>query len=475
MRDFIEALRKGTYTTPLVVGFASFLATILVIYALLAAPIADDWVYYNYFEQGFTKYVDLAMGHTGRLFQWLLVYAGYELFGMAAVKFVPVALFVALILSIFWLIKTVKLLRGGLVAELGVSMLVACLMLFLQPSIFDTYLWLTSSTVYLASIVFLFLNATFVYILLTKKTAAYFKVLALFSLLIGQTFSEVTSIFMIGLVTVVLVLSFLCKKREYIAQLVLSWVALVSGLLIVYLSPGSIARRATSPDFDPSWVLFSSLRGYKEILFSHPVLWFVGAAILGLVLILLVDTRRVNVKPRYMALLALFIFASTTYPVFALNNYTQAYVPDRIFTLSVVGILVTVVFASIWLSKIVPVSNRWRGYAVPVLVGLMVLAIPLIGRMGAGDIARLSLRDRVTRYRDEHVALQLREGREVIEVAKAPKLLRGNADDFYYGDGQWDGYGRNWVANSYLEYMGMKDQDGSDDKVVLVDPPRFYR
>lgn len=174
--------------------FVASLATILIIYGLLASPIADDWLYYYYYKQGFLSYLEAAMNHTGRLFQWLVVFVGYDLFGMKATKLIPVGLFIALSLSIFWLLRSVKILKGGVLLEGVIAGLLSCLIIFLQPSFFDAYLWLTSSTVYIASIIFLFVNTTFIYILLTKKTGLSMKLLAFLSLVVGQTFSEPTAV-----------------------------------------------------------------------------------------------------------------------------------------------------------------------------------------------------------------------------------------------------------------------------------------
>lgn len=477
MTTIIKAIANNRKISLLLLAvFVASLATILIIYGLLASPIADDWLYYNYYKQGFLSYLEAAMNHTGRLFQWLVVFVGYDLFGMKATKLIPVGLFIALSLSIFWLLRSVKILKGGVLLEGVIAGLLSCLIIFLQPSFFDAYLWLTSSTVYIASIIFLFVNTTFIYILLTKKTGLSMKLLAFLSLVVGQTFSEPTAVFMIGMVALGMGLSALYRKRDYFIKLSLCLGALIGGFLIVYLSPGSVARRTTAPDFDPTWVFVDSLQGFSHMFFETG-LWIVGASILFGSILLFVNKRKLTVKHQYVGMSAIIVFLASTYPIFALNNYTQEYVPDRIFVLPVTGTLVAVVLLAIYIALVAPWPKKLDAKTVvaPALAALLIVALPIFMYSGVKNIAKLSLRDKVAKERDYRTSEQIAAGKKTIEIMQAPKLVKGNADDFYYGDGQWDLNGRNWIVNSYLTFHGVDPSTKPRGTVKLIAPPDFYR
>ena len=453
--------------------FGVVLSTVIVLYAFMAAPVADDWVYYSYYTQGFSDYINAAMGHTGRLLQWVLVFVGFKLFGMAlAVKIVPILLYITYIASVWWFLFVTKILNKSWHINLIIAVLVCGVSLFLMPSIFDTYMWLTSSTVYLASMVTLFVSTTLIYILLTKKLHWGLILLILLVVALGQTLSEPTSALLIGGTGLALVGSLIYKKWSYVYRLSATLVALIAGFLIVYLSPGSVSRRETGIKADWHNVFVESFDGYG-LLFQDWRLWALLIPIIFLATLALSGSKGKKVSPMWYLIISMGSFIFFTYPIFALNNYTQNYMPVRIMSLPTLGVVLSVVFLAIFVANKLNIGRRGRVVALLGGVIMVAVALPTVLRVSSKNLSILSIRYSISSYRDASVDDQISKGVTPVVIERAPVFLRSDAADFYYSDGQWDKNGRNWVANSYLKYKGLSEEL-PQDAVTLIDPPAFY-
>lgn len=454
------------------VSFVASMSTFLMLYALLASPVADDWTYYNYFTNGFSDYMVASMNHTGRVLQWVLVFVAYKLFGLAiGVKVIPVFLYIVFVASFFWFLRLIKLFRVGWQIDLVLATLVVNLYLFLVPSVYDTYLWLTSSSVYLSSLAMLFITLCLVILMLRSAVPWWAKILFFVFIALGQTFSEPTALFIIGLGVLSVIISVVRKKKEHYKVLITSLASAIIGFAIVYFSPGSISRRRDGGSFDWTYTFIDSLGGYK-LLFWDWKLWVILGLVLFLTVVVFANTKkqRTDQLSKFYLLLSLGSLLLSTYPVFVLNNYTQNYMPLRVLSLPTLGVVVSVVFLSLY------VSSRWHDvlsdkkfFLDASLLTAILIASPFVLYRASTSISSLSTRDSISTYRDISVAEQVQASKEVINIPKAPVTMRSDASDFFYGDGQWDRYGRNWVLNSYLEYKGIDIHGTSSFEVKLFD------
>ena len=86
------------------------LATMIIIFSLLSAPIADDWSFYSAAQkQPLWEYIARCMDHTGRIGQWALIWFGFKIFGMSAVRILPAAMFIMIAGLLVWLIKQLNI------------------------------------------------------------------------------------------------------------------------------------------------------------------------------------------------------------------------------------------------------------------------------------------------------------------------------------------------------------------------------
>lgn len=458
------------------------LLLILVMHCMLATPIADVWYYYNKFTDssghgGIINYVHESLHHTGRVLQWAIVYVGFALFKMHAVKSVPVILLICLFGALFWLFKQLKIFHGQQenVRIAGLSLLISAASIVMLPSFFDSLLWLDAAAVYLAGLVMLVLNLNFLYLLLFKKPSLAAKIGMLFIMAIGQTLSEPMSALMIGLTMLGAIAMLIIKDKKRAATLFVAFLSLVAGFALLYFSPGSTGRRqAAMPGFDANWVFVESFNGFAQMIYEWKW-WLMLLPIIMVITMLFVNIKKVKLKARHTLMVALAMFAATTYPVFVMNNYSQDYVPDRVMTLPVFGVIAASVVLGVFFAQVAKrFIKRHQSAFIMACMSWMIIIMPFAAFISARNMEKISLREKFVITREQQVNAQIQDGARPIRIMTAPNLLRSNAEDFTYDDGPYSKGGRGWVANSYLKYKGL-DERLPKEAIDLMNPPEFYR
>src|SRR5690606_16916297 len=89
----------------------------------------------------------------GRFAQALLVGLSYTLLGWQSVVVVPMLLLILLVVVLAWNLRIIMpFTRHSWISSLALSGSLVAVSLIAMPSFFDVYLWLTSCTVHLGSI-----------------------------------------------------------------------------------------------------------------------------------------------------------------------------------------------------------------------------------------------------------------------------------------------------------------------------------
>ena len=125
--------------------FSFSILSILIVYCLTASPIADIWYYFNRYHlardhgivQGFFVYIKDSFEHTGRFFQWIIIFFGFLLFKINAIKIIPILLLMTLFVSISWLLYQLKLFKNNKLSIFSVSCILSISSILMLPSSFD--------------------------------------------------------------------------------------------------------------------------------------------------------------------------------------------------------------------------------------------------------------------------------------------------------------------------------------------------
>lgn len=457
------------------------LITTLVLYSMLATPIADVWYYHNVYTNsldrgGLWEYIVQSLHHTGRVLQWIIVFVGFWLFKLQAVKIVPILLLAGLVLSIYWLLRQLRLFQGPQerLRAIVMSLLFGASSLYLLPSMFDSLLWLDAAAVYLAGLVMLMLNLNFLYLLLYRDPSLLVTVAMMTAMAIGQTLSEPMSALMIGLTALGTVVALIRHRSDEARKFAIALGAFLAGFALLYFSPGSVGRRqAAMPEFSWRWVLVDSLQGFGHMVREWHW-WLLLLPILIIATALLVRSAKIRWSTTQLFGAATLIFSVTTYPVFVMNNYSQNYVPDRVMTLPVFGTLMAMFVIGLCLARGArSVMARYQRVAIMMCVGMVVVALPVVALLSTRTIQKVALRSQLAKTRELQVDAQIRQQTWPLRILTAPNLLKSNAEDLTYDKGPYSKHGRGWVANSYLKFKGLSEELPAD-AVVLVNPPELY-
>lgn len=326
---------------------------------LFSRPIADDLAYLQVYEhQGSVlgASLDQYLGHSGRLSQVTLVYVFFALFGNLATRIAPLVLLVVLAFSLALLAFTLMNQRNKYRLELSAvfGLLVSSSILITVPSLFDSLYWLTSSTVYITSLIGFILTATLLISIFKYKI--WHKPLRLVFLLpiiiLSQSFGEAGAISSIAISALATIWTILNKKwRHLLKHNLIVFAGLVAGFLVNLLSPGTATRRAyNSAEYSLPEIARNTLDPFLRM-FSYIEWWHIALALLIAVAAFYFTpktSRKISMKNTGIAIilvLAGFLMVSAiTFGVsalsvgqwFAIRNYT---VPHAVLFLSAVAIL----------------------------------------------------------------------------------------------------------------------------------------
>ena len=234
--------------------------------AIFNQPIADDYVFFSLDHPGnpFATVAESYLNWSGRLSPTFLISVFYHFWGSKTPAIMAIFLLVSLaVVSI----RFIKVFFGRVKARdlpcsqaLALGLLMTSLIMLSAYSIYDSYLWLTSSTIYITSIICVIAVVTLTIQLFTKPVITWFNWLIYVVSLIFTAFCcEITTIYLVGSFGLSLIIYGLIKRFKFlklskvtkhnIRVLVVGIVIVIACLLAIYFSPGSVKRRQREHSF----------------------------------------------------------------------------------------------------------------------------------------------------------------------------------------------------------------------------------
>lgn len=422
-----------------------FMLTSLIIMASMARIVADDYNYFSAINQGSSPldYINYHyFSHNGRLSQATFMAFVYSWLGELSIKIVPIFLLLSLVASVSYLINLIFTFKNlQKIKSLVSGTLISSIILFSMPSLFDSFLWLTSSTVYLTSIIGLVVNISLAIKIKRSKSKLSWKFMgpALIFMFFSQSFSEPTAAVAIGLAGLWLVYELVSKNKEKIIASLQVFLALTLGFLLLFLSPGTRNREgAIGHTIDLHRILISSIKHYITM-FNNIELWMVALIALAALFIALNLKGQTNIKKSLPPLvISLIIFTSFTYGTFVVNNYAGTYYPSRNFTLPTVGFVLGLGLFLVTAFKLIIDYGRKNYLIQPgltlIVIVFFALSAPEIIRFSSAQIKALSIRDSLMTVRNydvrEQLELEKTRQTKTIEIKASPVILaNSNAED----------------------------------------------
>lgn len=474
-------------TVILGIGTAA-LSAAFVVESVLARPIGDD---YRYFAASrnlaalpyLTRYADTA---SGRYAQGLLVWVCYRLGGVASVQWLPVLLLGFLSIMIAATVRAFLPAFGALPrsASVAVGSAAAALAVTAVPSVADSYLWLTSSTVYVPEIGLLMAACLAVRAALRRGMVrrAGFGILAGVLVFAAQGFYEATSLLAAG--AAVIFLAVLAARRSWrsLPVGVLTAAAAIGGLAAVYFAP---AERARAQATGGGSLLVASLgTGYGQVqLWQSTGLtaWLLMAG-LGLALAVLLRRSATAALLRLLVAAGLLILVIPAACAFV-SFYTLNWAPWRTYTVASASLcwgvpLLAGALGALLIRQLQPAAAA-GGSLLPgrrVAAGL-VIAVATLTAAGViaavpGQAALVSAeakRASMTAYRDALVRRQLAAGDRTITIYPAPLLVYpSDAKDFDFTATQID---PSYFQGGYVLYFRIPARDTL--RFVTAPPPGY--
>lgn len=230
--------------------------------ALFNQPIADDYAFFSMDRPGnpFTTVTESYLNWSGRLSPAFLISIFYHFWGSKTPAIMAIFLLVSLAVVSIRFIKVffrrVKARDLPCSQALALGLLMTSLIMLSAYSIYDSYLWLTSSTIYITSIICAIAVITLTARLFTKPAITWLDWLVYVASLMFTAFCcEITTIYLVGSFGFSLIVYGLIKRfklfklkkttKHNIRVLVVGMIITAGCLLIIYFSPGSIKRRQT--------------------------------------------------------------------------------------------------------------------------------------------------------------------------------------------------------------------------------------
>ena len=427
-----------------VIIFSSVLLSLIYTLALIMRPLADDYAYFsdpligNPFKFAMHYYIDW----TGRSGQAMWVSVLYRIFGNHVVNYGTIVQHTLLVLSAVFLAFCILHKRNipkTLVISIG--MVSSVIFVYMTPSIFDTNLWITSSSVYIGSIIAGLISTGYLILIYRINTLQWWHVLiAALITFLAQLFSEPTSMIMIyGFFMSAVVALFVYKNNKMSRLMMVNSIASASGFMYMYLSPGTRMRQhVTGIETELPQVFsgaFADLSKLSYIFSSYRLLLI---ALLSFLLLLIIPLLKPSRKTTIIISLASFISAFIIpYLLFISTRYTMgAYAPLRAFTVPVAVSSILLAIGSAYViaylfSHFNPSRTQW---ALSLLITVfMPLCFISVIKTEATTIHAVTIRTDMYDARDNYIGQQLRQGSKELNITPLP-ILTANSDavDFYY-------------------------------------------
>ena len=432
--------------------------------AIFNQPIADDYAFFSQKHPGnpFITMTDSYLHWTGRLSPNFLVSIFYHFWGSKTPAIMAIFLLVSLAVVSVRFIKVffrqVKARDLPCSQALALGLLMTSLIMLSAYSIYDSYLWLTSSTIYITSIICAIAVATLTIQLFTKSVITWCNWLIYIASLIFTAFCcEITTIYLVGSFGLSLIMYGLIKRfklfklkkitKHNIRVLVVGMVIVAGCLLIIYFSPGSIRRRqALHVIFDWRKVFIEPLFQIAKL--GYLVTWERVLLVVGSAIALAIVSPKLRPRQTIGVVVSIVIYLlAISYVFYLIMGYSLGgYIPLRAYIVPAGIILIGV-------TAILAVLLRKCSANITYLLDItMILA--LIGvvatsyRVYKPIIRAVVLRHDAYITREINLQQQANRTSSAIRVMPLPVLLQNSeAQDIAFNNAQ-----EKWVTEAFKEY-----------------------
>lgn len=482
-----KSLRAASWTLAIV---AAALLALLIVPLAANRPIADDYRYFaNIRGSGFGSFVVAHLQtETGRYTQGALMWLVFQLLGPSAIQVVPCLLIIGLagaLLAALRVFAPERLRNWSLAVPLAVCS--GLLAVVAMPSVPDSFLWLSSSTVYLTGVIGWILAVTCLALSWRtsgRRRAGWTALAATAAFLAQGCYEAVSALGVLAAIAAVVVA--VRSRHDRAGRLVPAVVLLLvscAGFAIIGLAPSVQTRAATT-------AAGNVLVGSFGAVFTDLQLWHgFGAGpwllALGIGIVLAIG---LSAAPPRTALRTGWIGAAvlTLVPVVcgAISFLGLGWAPIRTYTVPAIAfalglaLVVGAVGAALpqWLPQPSPTALL-RLPAVALVAAIVVgggLMVPGLARLAHAETLRAAAVD----SRNDSVAAQLVGNPSTVVVTPAPLLYYpAEARDFEFREVQpqdwfWAGFKRYFRIPdaTVLEYVTEQPADYCVDDPLVSNP-----
>ena len=446
--------------------------------AIFNQPIADDYVFFSLDRPGnpFATVAESYLNWSGRLSPTFLISIFYHFWGSKTPAIIAIFLLVSLAAVS---VRFIKVFFGRVKSRdlpcsqaLALGLLMTSLIMLSAYSIYDSYLWLTSSTIYITSIICAIVVVTLTIQLFTKPVITWFNWLIYVVSLIFTAFCcEITTIYLVGSFGFSLIIYGLVKRFKFfklnkvtkhnIRVLVVGIVVVVACLLAIYFSPGSAKRRQREHSF------FSWQKVFIEPLFQiaklgylmtwERVLLVIGG---GVALATVLPRLRLRQTISVVASIAFYLLA-ISYVFYLIMGYSLGgYIPLRAYIVpaGIILIGVTVILAVLLRKCSANITYLLDITMILVLIGVVATSY----RVYKPIIRAVVLRHDAYITREINLQQQANRTSSAIRVMPLPVLLQNSeAQDIAFNNAQ-----EKWVTKAFKKYYHLPDD------IMLVNLPQ---
>lgn len=446
--------------------------------AIFNQPIADDYVFFSLDHPGnpFATVAESYLNWSGRLSPTFLISVFYHFWGSKTPAIMAIFLLVSLVIVSVWFIKVffkqVKARALPRSQVLALGLLMTSLIMLSAYSIYDSYLWLTSSTIYITSIICAIAVITLTTRLFTKPAITWLDWLVYIASLMFTAFCcEITTIYLVGSFGFSLIVYGMIKRfklfklkkttKHNIRVLVVGMVITAGCLLIIYFSPGSIKRRQTSHSiFDWQKVFIEPLFQIAKLGYLvtwERVLLVIGS---GVTLATVLPGLRSRQTISVVASIVIYLLA-ISYVFYLIMGYSLGgYIPLRAYIIPAGIILIGV---AVILAVLLRKCSANITYLLDITMILALIgAVATSYRVYKPIIRAVVLRHDAYITREIDLRQQTNRTSSAIRVAPLPILLQDSeAQDIAFNNIQ-----AKWVTKAFKQYYHLSND------VMLVSLPQ---
>lgn len=486
---------------------AALLSLLIVAQAFAARPIGDDLRFFSAIRDA--NLVEFLHGHltreSGRYTQGAMLWLLFRVAGESAVQLAPLIYLVALSIA---LATAVRAFLPGAAAlprlfSAAIGWFVAAVTLSSVPSVSDSVLWISASTVYIPPLIFLPVAAVFLrraLLAATKSHTLLFTLLASAAMFSSQGTFELTALLSCLALGVLLLVQLCSLRSRYLrgrfGVVAMMFAASLVGLMILLFSPGQTTRVADVGGGKVVLGVLGAVYGQTQLwqLANLPFWVFVlcGGLALAVPLSLAASDKVLRGLLLAWAVFGVLVPAANGFVAF----YALGWAPWRVYTDASAAFLWAwmLLFAAAftvlarWVNgsanKGLPIGSvRFFGSnrrVVPINLGNLAGVITtVLGLMLAGGYALLlpqqlqllhaeQLRAALLAQRDRQVVQQVESGDATITVLPAPLLYYpADARDFEYSQVQ----SKDWFESGFRQWFGIVPQH---QLVYVLHPPAWY-